>query len=132
MKLTRRFLALLLAFSMSLSMVTPAFASEVETAAEIEAEAVVEEIAAVEEEAAYEAVETTAEAATEASEEEPVETSEVIEEEEAGLTSENPIYPEWAWNDAQTEATAVVSVPAGETRYVAIMFGGMELTVDGG
>ena len=132
MKLTRRFLALLLAFSMSLSMVTPAFASEVETVAEIEAEAVVEEIAAVEEEAAYEAAEAAAEAATEASEEEPVESSEVIEEEEAGLTSENPIYPDWAWNDAQTEATAVVSVPAGETRYVAIMFGGMELTVDGG
>ena len=130
MKLTRRFLALLLAFSMSLSMVTPAFASEVETVAEIEAEAVVEEITAVEEEAAYEAVETTAEVEPEASEEEPEES--FAEEDEAGLTPEAPIYPEWAWNDAQTEATFVVSVPAGETRYVAIMYAGLELTVNGG
>lgn len=68
MKLTRRFLALLLALSMSLSLVTPAFASELETeetaepvvAAETEAVEVVETEAAKPETEAPEVVETEA------------------------------------------------------------------------
>ncbi len=137
MKLTRRFLAMLLAFSMCFSMVSPAFASEVETVAETEA--VVEEIAEVEAEAANEAEEASSEASEEAEEssesmteasEENTEASE--EEEPAGSSEENPLWPEWTWNEAQTEATATVTVPAGETCYVAIMFGGMEMTVNGG
>jgi len=147
MKLTRRFLAMLLAFSMCLSMVTPAFASEVETVAETEAEAVVEEIAAVEAEAADEAVEDAAdepEASEEAfetvysveeayAEEDEEPSSEATEETEpAGSSEANPLWPEWAWNAAQTEASATVTVPAGATYYVAVMFGGMEMTVNGG
>ena len=47
----------------------------------------------------------------------------------------NPIiiYPEWVWNDAQTEATATLAdVPVGTTYYAAYRIGGMLLSVDGG
>ena len=92
MKLTRRFLALLLALSMSLSMVTPAYASEAEIIDETEPVVVVEETEAA-------AVETT-EAETEAPETEApvvVETeAPVVEETEAPavIETEAPVVVE--------------------------------------
>ena len=137
MKLTRRFLALLLALSMSLSMVTPAYASEAEIIDETEPVVVVEETEAA-------AVETT-EAETEAPETEapvvveteaPVveETEEVVIEEiaasqEAALGStyvdttvnydwSNPLYPEWTWSEDGKTATADVTLAAGMDQVI--------------
>ncbi len=45
-------------------------------------------------------------------------------------SEQNPIYPEYTWNDAQSEATVTVTVPAGETVYYGV-FAGMELSVNG-
>ena len=135
MKLTRRFLALLLAFSMSLSMVTPAFASETDAEPVVEAT----EAAVIE----TEAVEATTEAATEEPETEEVvliveevEASEEAaneegeEEEPAGGSYENPLYPNWEMNDEQTEATVVITVAAGETIYFSVPFAGMNLYIN--
>lgn len=46
-------------------------------------------------------------------------------------TENNPIVPEYVWNDDYTEATAVVIAPAGTTTYFAIKNGGMMLSIDG-
>lgn len=44
----------------------------------------------------------------------------------------NPIYPEFVWNEAWTEADATVTVPAGATYVFAAYASGMELTINGG
>jgi len=46
-------------------------------------------------------------------------------------SEQNPIYPEWTWNEAQTEATATVTVPAQTTLYFATYNIGMILTING-
>ena len=46
-------------------------------------------------------------------------------------SEQNPIQPEWQWDEAYTEATATVTVPAGETVYVAGN-SGMYLSINGG
>ena len=137
MKLTRRFLAMLLAFSMCFSMVSPAFASEVETVAETEA--VVEEIAEVEAEAANEAEEASSEASEEAEEssesmtEASDETTEASEEEEPVGSEANPAAVEFAMNDDNSEGTAVVTVPANTIYYCyAYGIGGKMMSINGG
>ena len=45
----------------------------------------------------------------------------------------NPIYPEFAWNNDGTEATATTKVPAGETYHYSVYgAAGMLLSIDGG
>ena len=43
----------------------------------------------------------------------------------------NPINPEWMWNEAWTEATATVTVPAGATQWFVGGMGEIVVTVDG-
>ena len=43
----------------------------------------------------------------------------------------NLFFVEWNWNEAQTEATANVTVPAGATLYYGAYVFGMELTING-
>ena len=110
MKLTRRFLALLLAFSISLSMVTPAFASEAETVAETEPVVVVEETEAA-------AVETTeAETATEAA---------ALAEEPA-----NVITPTWGWNSKGTKAATQIKLTKG-VNYIAVPYSNVHVFQSG-
>ena len=45
-------------------------------------------------------------------------------------SEENPIYPEWEWDDAYANATVTVTVAAGETVYFSGDYG-MILTIDG-
>ena len=122
MKMYRRLLALLLAFSMSLSMVVPAYASETETVAQTEPAETVAQTVAVSE------PEETAAATTEATEP-PV----IVEETEAdpalestleGIPGvedagdlfddplENAIFPDWTWNQPETCAAALVEAMA--------------------
>ena len=46
-------------------------------------------------------------------------------------SAENPYYVEWIWNDAQTEATASVTVAAGTTYYCASYITGLEMFING-
>lgn len=131
MKLTRRFLALLLALSMSLSMVTPAYASEAETIDETEPVVVVEETeaAAVETtEAETEAAPVvTTEAVTEAPETEApvvVETeAPVVEETEAVVETEAPVVEETEPVVIETEpvTAAVDAANEAEAEIVTIL-----------
>ncbi len=123
MKLTRRFLALLLAFSMSLSMVTPAFASEAETVAETEPVVVIEETEAAA------VIETEAETVTEAA----VVETEAESATEAAVLSEEPsnVYtPTWGWNSKGTKAAAFVTLTAG-TNYIAIPYANVHVFQSG-
>ena len=47
-------------------------------------------------------------------------------------TEENPLVPEWIWNDAGTEATATVTVPAGTSIFTAFDNDGMLLSINDG
>ena len=50
-----------------------------------------------------------------------------------GFDPEQPIIPEWAWNEAHTEATATVNVPAGLTCYYETSrLAGMIMTINDG
>jgi len=152
MKITRRLMALLLALSLLTgNVITPVLATETaaepevtveeipETVIEEEAEEVVDETP--DEEPADEeiVVEETAEepvvneaAATQLTAEETDPADATEETDVAGATEENPLYPEWVWNDAQTEATATVTVPGATTYYVAVIYAGLQLTVNDG
>ena len=44
----------------------------------------------------------------------------------------NPVWPEFTWNEEYTEADATVTVPAGATYVFAVYAAGMELTINGG
>ncbi len=46
-------------------------------------------------------------------------------------SEQNPMQPDWQWNEEETEATVTVNVPAGETIYVAGN-GGMLLSINDG
>ena len=45
-------------------------------------------------------------------------------------TEENPLQVEWNWNDAWTEATATITVPANTSIFASFTNGGMLLTVN--
>ena len=152
MKITRRLMALLLALSLLTgNVITPVLATETaaepevtveeipETVIEEEAEEVVDETP--DEEPADEEIvvgETAEEpvvneaAATQLTAEETDPADATEETDVAGATEENPLYPEWVWNDAQTEATATVTVPGATTYYVAVIYAGLQLTVNDG
>lgn len=50
-----------------------------------------------------------------------------------GGSAENPLTPAWVWNDAMTEATASVTIPAGKTMYLQTYnIGGMYMTINDG
>ena len=50
---------------------------------------------------------------------------------EAPGSESNPYFPEWEWNEKQSEATASVTVPAYTTYYCASYVSGVELFVNG-
>ena len=121
MKLTRRFLALLLALSMSLSMVTPAYASEAETVVETEPVVVVEESAAAEvEETEAAQAETEVPEVTETEEPEVIETEapEVIETEAAEVEETEAAEVEET-EAAEVEETEIIEVADAEAAYTA-------------
>ena len=45
---------------------------------------------------------------------------------------ENPLQVEWNWNDARTEATATITVPANTSIFASFTNGGMMLTINDG
>ena len=47
-------------------------------------------------------------------------------------SEENPIFPEFTWNDEYTEATATVTAPVGTTYYAVYGGAGMALTINDG
>lgn len=46
-------------------------------------------------------------------------------------TEANPYFPEWTWNENETEATTEVTVPANTVYYVQGYFNGMMLSING-
>ena len=47
-------------------------------------------------------------------------------------TEENPLVPEWVWNEAGTEATATITVPAGTSIFVAFTDTDLMLSINDG